>query len=83
MNAIRQSSANLFYVDLVSSLIKFNVEYKPSVKEIVSEKIWFCDRTKYKTAIIKNWDDKGLRFIGDLYDVDSGHIYSKEEIEKK
>ena len=83
LNAIRQSSANLFYVDLVSSLIKFNVEYKPSVKEIVSEKIWFCDWTKYKTTKIKSWDDKGLRFIGDLYDTNVGHIYSKEEIEKK
>lgn len=83
LNAIRQSSTNLFYVDLVNSLIKFNVEYKPSVEEIVSEKIWFCDWTKYKTATIKSWDDKGLRFIGDLYNIDSGNIYSKEELEQK
>ena len=61
--------------------MKFSEEYRPSTEEILTENIWFSDRTKYKTSIVKEWDAKGLRFIQDLYNPTTGAIYTKQNIE--
>ena len=70
-----------FYINLLDALIQFNKDYRPSDQEILSESIWFSDWTKYGRAIVKRWDDRGLRFIGDLYNSESRMIYSRQELE--
>ena len=77
----RNAMKNQFYKDQMNALIDFNLSYKPSDNEIITECIWFSDQTKYKTAIVKKWNEKGLRFIGDLYNSNTGAIYSKNELE--
>ena len=77
----RNTITNPFYVDIINALIDFNLGYKISEDEIITERIWFSDQTKYKTTIVKRWDKNGLRFIGDLYNAKTGVIYSKEELE--
>ena len=81
LNLMRRNLTNAFYVDILDALIQFNENYSPSDKEILTENIWFSDWTKYQTTIVKRWDARGLRFIGDLYNTDNGAIYSKQELE--
>ena len=81
LTSLRDKSNNPFYVDLLSALIQFNRNYCPSEKEIVTDSIWYSDLTKYKMGIVKEWDDKGIRFIGDLYNPNTGKIYSKQDLE--
>ena len=82
LNKIRNNVSNPFYTDLLCALIKFAKEHKASEEQILTDKIWFSNWTKFETTIIKSWDNMGLRFIGDLYDINTGRIYSKQEIEK-
>ena len=49
---------------------------------LLSEYIWFSDYTKYKRSIVKNWDEKGIRFIADLVNVNTGKLHSKESLEE-
>ena len=81
LNVLQRKTKNAFYVDLLDALIQFNKDYRPSDQEILSESIWFSDWTKYGRAIVKRWDDRGLRFIGDMYNPESGMIYSRQELE--
>ena len=83
LNILRRKTKNVFYIDLLEALIQFNKGYSPSDKEILTESIWFSDCTKYGTIIVKRWDNRGLRFIGDLYNTESGVIYSRQELESK
>ena len=39
---------------------------------MLTEKLWFSDHTKFKKCIIRDWNEKGLRFIADLFCKDSG-----------
>ena len=66
---------------MLDSLVRFDKAHEPCDKDIVSEKIWFSNWSKYETSVIKKWDDKGLRFIGDLYNPDRGVIYTRRELE--
>ena len=50
------------------------------MKKFLPETIWSSDWTKYATNIVKKWDRNGLRFISDLYNTDTGKVYSREEI---
>ena len=77
---LRSKVINPFYVDVLDALLQFNKEYNPSDKEIITDSIWFSDWTKYETTKVSRWDDKGLRFIGDLYNVDTGLIYSQQDL---
>ena len=81
LQQLRSDLSNRFYIDIIDALIKFNREYKPCYEEIISEKIWYSDWTKYKTTKISLWDERGLRFIGDLYNQNTGKMYCKQEIE--
>ena len=81
LNMLRRKTKNVFYADLLEALIQFNKGYNPSDKEILTESIWFSDWTKYSTSIVRRWDNRGLRFIGDLYNTESGTIFSRQELE--
>ena len=81
LNKLREKTTNRFYKDMLDSLVRFDKAHEPCDEDIVSEKIWFSNWSKYETSVIKKWDDKGLRFIGDLYNPDRGVIYTRRELE--
>ena len=51
-------------------------------EEILSETIWFSIHTAYPKSIIKQWNNKGLRFINDLFNPYTGELYSREDIQE-
>lgn len=81
LKMLRNRTANQFYINLLDAFIEFNEQYNTSDEEILTEPIWFSDWTKYETTIVRQWDDRGLRFIADLYNVSTGIIYTKQELE--
>ena len=83
LKTLKEKMTNPFYIDLLSALIRFNAEYLPSKDELLTDTIWFSDHTKYHKTIIKSWDKKGLRFIRDLFNTDTGELLSKREIEDR
>ena len=80
LKLLRTKTTNLFYVDLLNALICFNQDYDPSEEDILTERLWCSDWTKYETTIARKWDDKGLRFVGDLFDKNTGKIYTKLDL---
>lgn len=79
LKAIKADISNTFWKDVVDSLIQFNQRLNLEPEEIKREYLWFSDFTKFKTSIIYQWDRKGLRFIGDLFNA-SGNILTRDEI---
>ena len=71
---------NKFWADVLKAWSNFCAAYKPGDDEIISDKLWFSDNTKYKKTIIKEWDNKGLRFIADIFCKEDGSIHSKEQV---
>lgn len=80
MKTIKSQIKNVFWKDVMESLIQFNQLLILEPNAILREKIWFSDYTKFKTSNVKQWDKKGLRFIGDLFNLDNGNILTREEI---
>ena len=78
----RDRMSNPFYIDMIDAVMKFNKENQQDDEEILTEKIWYSNWTKFETSMIKMWDEKGLRFIGDLYNPSTGEIYSQENLEQ-
>ena len=83
LKQIRAMIKNVFWNNVIEALIKFNQLVKLNLEEMLREKIWFSDYTKFKKTIIPEWDKKGLRFIGDLFDPTNGNILSREEIKRQ
>ena len=82
---LKQTEANItnvFWKDVIKSLIKFNQVVLMKPENILSESLWYSDYTKFKTTKISRWDMKGLRFIGDLFNP-NGKLLLREEIVEK
>ena len=80
LRKVKTRIKNVFWSEVISSLIQFNEAHKLTPDEIIREQIWFSDYTKYQTSFIPEWDRKGLRFIGDLFNTDTGNLLTREEI---
>ena len=72
--------SNRFWESVLSTWTEFLLLHKPNISEILSETIWFSDLTKFKKSIVKEWNDKGIRFIGDLIDPETGILLNKEQL---
>ena len=83
LTLIKNKATNHFYRDLISALVRFSIDHKPSNEEILSEVLWYSDHTKYSNTVVRCWDKKGLRFIGDLFNQITCRLYTKEEVENK
>ena len=83
LKSIHNGITNPFYSDLVKAIIRFNHDYRPSTEEILTEQIWFSNHTKFHTTIIRDWNNKGLRFIGDLFNPITGAVCSREDLENR
>ena len=80
---IRQETHNPFWQDVLEAFERFSKDYDPDNPEILTEGLWFNDHAKFKCTIIKDWNNKGLRFIGDLLDESTGQLLTREGIKVK
>ena len=83
LNTLCKQIQNPFWVDVLHAYSQFTADYFLPSEDILSEKIWFSDYTKFKNTIIKQWDEHGLRFISDLFDENTGRLHTKESVETK
>ena len=58
MKTIKSQIKNVFWKDVMESLIQFNQLLILEPNAILREKIWFSDYTKFKTSNVKQWDKK-------------------------
>ena len=82
LEILRNRISNPFYKDVINALVRFVKDHKPTNDEILTESIWFSDHAGFPRSIIKEWDKRGLRFIGDIFDPYSGCLYSKQYIKE-
>ena len=80
LKKVKAKINNIFWSEVVSSLILLNAMLKLTPQEIIREQIRFSDYTKYQTSTILDWEKKGLHFIGDLFNTDTGNLLTREEI---
>ena len=80
LKLVKREIGNIFWSEVVNSLIHFNELINLRPENILTEPLWFSDHTKFRTSIVQPWDDRGLRFIGDLLDTNNGNFLSREEI---
>ena len=73
---------NPVWKDVVEAFSNFTQLYSSDVTEILSERIWFNNYTKFKCSIINEWNEKGLRFIADLFDITTNQLQTKEILEE-
>ena len=83
LKSIQNTIQNLFWKDVIEAWTEFFELYKPNSQQIITEKLWFSDVSKFKKSIIKSWDTKGIRYVADLINNSTGILYSKSEIEQK
>ena len=81
LKEIIRTIQNQFWKEVLEAWTEFFEIYKPSSDQIITEKLWFSDRSKFDNSIIKRWDAKGIRYIADLISNTTGKLYSKNEIE--
>ena len=74
---------NPFWKDVIEAFASFSRTHNPGIPYILSESIWFSDYTKFRTSIIKQWYQKGLRFLADLFNEDTGQIHTKQTLQDK
>ena len=82
LKTLKSNSMNPFYADVLQALIKFNEEYCPSIEEIISENIYCTEWTKYRTTRVQTWEKRGLQFIGNLFNQNTGNIHTKEDLSR-
>ena len=74
---------NAFWRDVVSSWAEFLRVYTPDNLEVLTDKLWYSDHTRFKRTIVKDWNNKGFRFILDLFCKDTGFLLTREMINEK
>ena len=63
---------NRFWNDVMIAWADLCADFRATASQVFTDKIWFSDHTKFKRGTVRDWDEKGLRFIADLYCKDSG-----------
>ena len=66
IRSLRNDICNPFWKDVIEAWTEFFELYKPNSHQIITEKLWFSDVSKFKNSIIKRWDTKGIRYVADL-----------------
>ena len=83
LKRVERNTNNPFWRDVIKSLIHLSQLLVLNPEDILREPMWYSDLTKFKTSKITDWDNKGLRFIGDLFNPTNGSILSREEIKRQ
>ena len=79
---IKVKVTNQFWKDVLEAFELFTREHIPDTEEMLSESIWFSDYTKFTGSMIRSWHSRGIRFIYDLFDENTGRLHTKESLEK-
>lgn len=82
LKGLIKNTQNAFWKDVLGAWAHFIERYKPSSSQLLTERLWFNDVSKYKNSIIKSWDSKGIRYVADLISNITGRLYSREEINR-
>ena len=77
---IARGLKNNFWKEVVLAWASFSRAYKPSDKEILTDYIWFSDNTKFKKSFVREWNEKGIRFISDFFNAGDGSLLSKDHL---
>ena len=77
---VKNKVENRFWRDVFNAWADFSEAYHVTDSQLLTEKIWFSDRTKFRKTIVKEWNNKGLRFIADLYCKKTGKMYNKSTL---
>ena len=81
LQRVKLSTNNPFWRDVIDAFSHFSQNFNMNVQQILSESLWFSDHTKFECSIIREWDRKGLRFIADLIDENTGQLHTKETLQ--
>lgn len=81
LKKVKSRIRNPFWIDVIAAWEIFVRSYRPVGEEMVRERIWFSDHSRFKTSIIRSWDSRGIRFIGDIWNFMSNQIMLRAEIE--
>ena len=73
---------NPFWKNVLQAYAAFSSAFKPDVPQILSETVWYSDYTKFKCSAVKSWNEKGIRFLADLVDENSGRLHTKSSLEE-
>ena len=80
LKKIRRHIQHTFWRDVLDSLIELNKSLNLTSEKIITEPLWYSDFTKFRTTIVPQWEQRGLRFIGGLFNKDNGSLLTREEI---
>ena len=80
---VRSKINNPFWQDVLEAYSRFSIDFKPDDIGILNESLWFSDHSKFSCTVVKNWNEKGLRFIADLIDEQTGRIMTREAVQDR
>lgn len=83
INKIANDTTNVFWKEVLQAWAQFIQIYQPLDEQILTDTIWFSNFTRFQTSIVNKWNDKGLRFIGDLINVHTSQLYTLCELRHK
>ena len=78
---ICKNITNPFWRDVLEAYASFSSVLQPSMPEILSEKLWCSDYSRFNYTTIKTWDTKGIRFLADLINENTGKLHTKQTLE--
>ena len=81
LQKIRSKTSNPFWQDVLEAYSRFSIDYEPDTGGIMSESLWFSDYSKFKCSIVRDWDKKGVRFIADLIDENTGQLLTRNALQ--
>ena len=76
----KNNLSNRFWSDVVNAWADVFAGFSLETSQILTGKLWFSDHTKFKKSIVKKWDEKGLRFIADLYNHETGRLLDRTSL---
>ena len=76
----KNNLSNRFWSDVVNAWADLLAGFSPDTSQLLTEKLWFSDYTKFKKSIVKKWDEKGLRFIADLCNHETGRLLDRTSL---
>ena len=82
LSEVIKHTHNPFWKQVLMAWRNYRLFSDPDCHEMTTEALWFSDLTKFKKSIVKAWDKRGLRFIGDLINNETGVLYTREELER-
>ena len=74
---------NPFWKEVLDAFWRFSQGYTPDTPYILTEDLYFNSYAKFKCTVVRDWDKRGLRFLGDLVDESTGQIMTREALQTK